>query len=160
MVRVGSLKERLHEDLTAAMRARDDVTRSTLRMTLAAITKAEVAGKTHAALTDDEVIDVIRSEMRKRAEAADIYQSAGRDELARRERAEADILAPYLPAQLDDEALAAIVAEEISRAEAEGVTGPRATGAVIKAVRLRVGTRAEGARVAEAVKGALAPRNT
>jgi uncharacterized protein YqeY len=149
-----SLKDQLHADLTAAMRAQDDVARSTLRMALTAISRAEVAGKAHTTLTDDEVLGLLRSEIDKRAEAADIFAAAGRDELAARERAEAEVLAPYLPAELSEEALGAIVAEEVSRQQ-EGVTGGRAMGAVIKAVRGRVGQQASGGRIAQAVKAAL-----
>src|SRR2546421_11722890 len=107
-----SLKDQLHADLTAAMRAQDDVARSTLRMALTAISRAEVAGKAHTTLTDDEVLGLLRSEIDKRAEAADIFAAAGRDELAARERAEAEVLAPYLPAELSEEALGANVGEE------------------------------------------------
>jgi uncharacterized protein YqeY len=127
-----------------------------LRMTLSAITKAEVAGKEQVVLTDDQVIDVIRSEMAKRQEAAGIYAAAGRDELASRERAEAGVLGAYLPPQLSDAVLAAIVSEEVAVAAASGVSGPRAMGSVIKAVRGRAGTQAAGGRIAEAVKLALA----
>jgi uncharacterized protein YqeY len=100
------------------------------------------------------VLGLLRSEIDKRAEAADIFAAAGRDELAARERAEAEVLAPYLPAELSEEALGAIVAEEVSRQQ-EGVTGGRAMGAVIKAVRGRVGQQASGGRIAQAVKAAL-----
>ncbi len=153
---MGSLKERLREDLTAAMRARDEVAKSTLRSVLTAITKAEVAGKQQTTLTDDQVIGVIRSELGKRKEAAEIYDKAGRDELAARERSEIKLLSPYLPAELSDDDLGAIVAEEVLTARENGVEGPRAMGAVIKAVRERVGVHAEGSRIARAVKAALA----
>jgi uncharacterized protein YqeY len=133
-----SLKQRLHDDLTASMRARDDVARAALRMVLAAISRAEVAGRQHATLTDDQVTEVIRSEIRKRMESAEIYGSAGRSELADRERAEAEVLSAYLPAR------------------EEGGADGRMTGLVIRAVRERVGSRAAGARIAEAVKRALA----
>lgn len=150
-----SLKDQLQADLTEAIRAQDDVVRSTLRLALTAITRAEVAGETHTTLTDDQVVGLLRSEMRKRAEAADIFAAAGREELAARERAEAEVLASYLPAELSDEALAVIVTEEVARAEQEGVTGGRALGSVIKAVRSRVGQQAGGGRIADAVKAAL-----
>ena len=145
-----SLKDQLQAHLTEAIRAQNDVVRSTLRMALTAIARAEVAGETHTTLTDDQVLGLLRSEIRKRAEAADIFAAAGRDELAARERAEAEVLAPYLPAELS-----AIVTEEVSRAEQEGLTGGRAMGSVIKAVRARVGQQAGGGRIAEAVKAAL-----
>jgi uncharacterized protein len=152
-----SLKDQLQADLTAAIRTQNDVVRSTLRMALTAISRAEVAGTTHTTLTDDQVLGLLRTEVNKRAEAADIFAAAGRPELAVRERAEADVLAPYLPAELSDEALGAIVAEEVARSEEEGVTGGRAMGSVIKAVRGRVGQQAGGGRIAEAVKAALQP---
>jgi uncharacterized protein YqeY len=150
-----SLKDQLQADLTAAIRTQNDVVRSTLRMALTAISRAEVAGTTHTTLTDDQVLALLRTEVNKRAEAADIFSAAGRPELAARERAEADVLAPYLPAELSDEVLAAIVAEEVARSEEEGVTAGRAMGSVIKAVRGRVGQQAGGGRIAEAVKAAL-----
>lgn len=154
---MGTLKDQLHADLTAAMRAKDDVARATLRHALTAITKAEVGGKTHASLTDDQILDLLRSEIKRRDEAAGIFTTAGRGELAARERAEAQVLAPYLPAELDDETLGAIVTEEIARAAEQAITGPRATGAVIRAVRDRVGQQASGGRIAEVVRAALQP---
>ena len=153
---MGSLKDRVREDLTAAMRARDEVAKSTLRSVLTAISKAEVSGKQHSTLSDDQVIGVIRSELGKRKEAAEIYAAAGRDELASRERAEAEVLAPYMPPELSDEDLGDIVAEELAIARKAGVEGPRAMGVVIKAVRERVGARAEGYRISQAVRSALA----
>lgn len=138
------------------MRARDELVRSTLRIVLTGVARAEVAGRTQVELTDDQVLSIIRSEIRRRAEAAHIYAAAGRDELAARERAEAAVLAAYLPPEVGDEELRAVVEEEVSRAAAAGSTGPRAMGVVIKAVRGRLGPQADGARIAEAVRGALA----
>lgn len=149
------LKERLHDDLIEAMRARDEVRRSTLRMVLTSISTAEVAGRALRSLSDDQVVGIVRSELAKRREAADIYAGAGRTELADRERAEAKLLQGYLPPELDESTLEAVVAEEVDKARREGVTGPRATGVVIRAVRQRVGAQAEGARVAAKVKAAL-----
>lgn len=153
---MGSLKERIRVDLTAALRVRDEVAKATLRSVLTSISKAETSGKEHATLSDDQVIGVIRSELGKRKEAAEIYDRAGREELAARERAEAEVLAVYLPAELSDQALGAVVAEELAKAREAGVEGPRAMGVVIKAVRERVGVQAEGSRIAQAVKAALA----
>jgi uncharacterized protein len=153
---MATLKERIQADLPVAMRERDDVTVSTLRMALAAITNAEVAGKEQVSLSDDDVVNVLRSEIRKRNDAADTYAGAGRAELAQRERHEADVLGRYVPAELDDAALGAIVREEVERASANGTTGPKAMGVVIKAVRERVGSNAAGGRIADAVKAALA----
>jgi hypothetical protein len=154
-----SLKQQLHDDLTTAMRARDEVTRSTLRMMLSAITKAQVAGKAQVTLTDDLIVGLVRSEMRKRTEAAVIYEAAGRDELARRERAEAGVLSAYLPAELDDDALAAVVAEEVRRVGEQAGAEGKMIGAIIKAVRERVGMQADGARIADAVKRARAAKS-
>jgi uncharacterized protein YqeY len=149
------LKERLRADLTDAMRSRDELRRSALRMVLTSISKAEVAGKELRTLSDDEVIGVVRSELGKRTEAAGIYDDAGRAELASRERAEAEVLAQYLPPEMDDDALRAVVAEEVARASGSGVSGPKAMGVVIKAVRGRVGAQAEGGRIAAEVRAAL-----
>jgi uncharacterized protein YqeY len=152
---VTSLKERIREDLTAAMRARDETAKATLRSVITAISKAEVSGKQQSTLNDDQVIGVIRSELGKRKEAAEIYDKAGRDELAA-QRSEAEILSTYMPEEIGDEALAAIVAEEVANARNAGIEGPRAMGAVIKAVRERVGAAAEGSRISQVVKAALA----
>jgi hypothetical protein len=148
-------KSQLQDDLTAAMRSRDDVVVATLRMLLAAVRKAEVAGESQVELSDDQLIGVVRSELRKRTEASEMYRTGGRPELADREAAEADVLRRYLPAQMDDDVLQEIVTEEVARAAADGITGPKAMGNVVKAVRERVGTEAEGARVAAAVKEAI-----
>jgi uncharacterized protein YqeY len=131
------------------MKARDSVRVSALRMALAAITAAETAGAARGELDDAAVTAVIRTEVKRRHEAAGIYSDAGRTEQADAERTEAEILTAYLPVQLDDEALAAIVAEEIA---ATGTAGdPKAKGRVIGAVRTRVGDAADGGRIAAAV---------
>ena len=150
-----TLKNQLQNDLSAAMRSRDEITRDTLRMAIAAVRKAEVSGKEKVELDDDAVIGVLQAEVRKRIEAADAYLLAGREDRSTKERAEADVLAAYLPAALDDASLAAIVAEEVANAEAEGLTGGKAMGAVVKAVRARAGAGTDGGRVASAVKSAL-----
>ncbi len=151
-----SLRDRLQADLTDSMKRRDAVTTSTLRMAISAVRNAEVAGATKVTLDDDAVLDVLAAETKKRVEAAEIYTQAGHAERAAAEEAEADVLRAYLPAALDDEALEAVVAEEVAAAAADGATGAKAMGAVIKAVRTRVGNQADGARVAAAVKAALA----
>src|SRR5439155_14289473 len=109
-----SMKEQLQADLTDAMRARDDVKTATLRMALAAITKAEVAGKEHVTLSDADVVGVLRSEIKKRNEAADMYETGGRSDRSDRERAEAGVLSAYMPPAMDDDALSAVVAEEVA----------------------------------------------
>lgn len=147
-----TLKEQLQEDLTAAIKGRDELRSSTLRLTLAAVTSEEVAGKVKRELSDSEVLKVIAREAKKRREAADAFESAGRAESAAQERAEGEVLATYLPQQLSDEELAAIVAEAVAES---GASGPQAMGAVMKLVRPKVGDRAEGGRIAAAVKAAL-----
>ena len=150
-----TLKAVLREDLTQAMRDRDDVTKSAIRMALAAIGKAEVAGDVAIELDDDNVLVLLASEVKKRNEAATLYDQGGRAELAAKERAEAVVISKYLPAALDEAALDAIVAEEVANAAATGAAGGRAMGAVIKAVRERAGQQADGARIAAAVKAAI-----
>lgn len=149
------LEERLQHDLTVAMKSRDEIATSTLRMVRAAIMNAAVAGTEAIELTDEQVLDVLRSEAKKRSEAAELYAAAGRAESASKELAERSIIERYLPAAMGDDELGAIVADEIARAAADGASGARAMGAVIKAVRERVGTGADGARIAAAVKASL-----
>jgi uncharacterized protein YqeY len=148
-----SLKERLRADLTAAMKARDELRASTLRMALTAVTTEEVAGKRARTLSDEEVLAVLGREAKKRREAADAYAGAGRPELAEREEAEGAVLAGYLPEPLTDDELQALVAEAIAETGAEG---PRAMGAVMKVVQPAVAGRAEGGRVAAEVRRQLA----
>jgi hypothetical protein len=149
------LEDQLQHDLTAAMKARDEVATSTLRMVRAALKNAAVAGVEAIELADEQVIDVLRSEAKKRTEAAEVYAAAGRTESASKELAERAVIERYLPAAMGDDELQSIVAEEVARAAAAGVTGAKGTGAVIKAVRERVGSGADGARIAAAVKASL-----
>jgi len=151
-----TLKSKLQEDLNAAIKERDELRSSTLRLTLAAITKEEVAGKTKRELSDDEVLKVIGKEAKKRREAADAFAQGGRAESAEREKAEGEVLAEYLPKQLSDEELGGIVAAAVEEAKAAGAEGPRAMGAVMKIVNPKVAGLAEGGRVAAAVKKSLA----
>ncbi|MBU3717473.1 MAG: GatB/YqeY domain-containing protein [Actinobacteria bacterium] len=150
-----SLKNRMQTDLTEAMKAGDDLTKSTIRMMLAAVMNAEVAGKEAVTLSDEQVIGVLRSESKKRLESAEVYEQAGRTELAVKERNEIAIIERYLPAAMDEAQLNAVVSEEVAKAAANGQTGPKAMGVVIKAVKERVGASADGAAIAAAVKSAL-----
>jgi len=150
---MAALKDQLRADLTAAMKARDDVRTRTLRMVLTTVSNEEVAGHTSRDLTDDEVLRLIAREARRRREAADAFQAAGRGDQAAAERAEDRVLAEYLPAQLGDDELASIVAEAIKET---GASGMAAMGQVMKAVTPRVAGRAEGGRVAAEVRRALA----
>ncbi|MFH9859039.1 GatB/YqeY domain-containing protein [Streptomyces sp. NPDC017202] len=151
-----TLKSKLKEDLNAAIKERDELRSSTLRLTLTAITKEEVAGTTKRELSDDEVQKVIGREAKKRREAADAFAQGGRAESAERERAEGEILAAYLPKQLSDDELEVIVTQAVAEARAAGAEGPRAMGAVMKIVNPKVAGLAEGGRVAAVVKKALA----
>lgn len=151
-----TLKSKLKEDLTTAMKARDELTSSTLRLTLTAITKEEVSGKTSRELSDDEVQKVIAKEAKKRREAAEAFAQGGRTEQAEREKAEGELLDAYLPKQLSDDELGAIVSSAVDEAKAAGAEGPRAMGAVMKIVNPKVAGRADGGRVAAAVKKLLA----
>ena len=149
------LKSRIQADINEALRSGDELLKSTLRMALAAIMNAEVAGAQATVLTDDQRINLLRSEVKKRAESAEIYAAAGRTELATKETQEMVIIETYLPAAMDAAALASIVAEEVANAAANGQEGARAMGAVIKAVKERVGAQADGSAIAAAVKSAL-----
>jgi uncharacterized protein len=154
---VSTLKEQLRADLTAAMKARDELVKATLRMTLTAIGNAEVAGTESRELDDAEVLQVITKEAKKRAESAEAFAAAGRAELAAQERAEGEVLARYLPSQLGDEELAAIAREAVEQTAAElgEQPGPRQMGQVMKKATAAAAGRADGRRVAAAVKALL-----
>jgi uncharacterized protein len=148
-----TLKSTLHADLNAAMRQRDQVRTGTLRMVLTAVTNEEVSGTSARELSDDEVLKVVVKEAKKRREAATAYTDAGRSELAEKEVAELGVLEGYLPAQLSDDELEALVAQAV---QTTGATGMGQMGSVMKATQPLVAGRAEGGRVAAAVKRALA----
>jgi uncharacterized protein YqeY len=150
------LKARMQSDLTEAMRARDELRTATLRMALTAIRSEEVAGSVARQLPDTEVLTVIGREAKKRREAATAFDGVGRREKADREREELAVLLSYLPAQLSDQDVAALVAEEVAAASAAGAIGMSAMGRVMKAVQPRVAGRADGSRVAAEVKRQLA----
>lgn len=154
---MSTLKEQLRADLTAAMKARDELVKATLRMTLTAIGNAEVAGTEARELDDAEVLKVIAKEAKKRAEAAEAFAGAGREELAAQERAEGEVLARYLPSQLTDDELAAIARAAVDDAAAElgERPGPRQMGQVMKRATAAVAGRADGGRVAAAVRALL-----
>ena len=146
------LKDRLRTDLTTAMKARDELRTATLRMVLSAVTAEEVAGQAARELTDDDVQAVLRREAKKRREAAEAFAGAGRAQQAERERAEEGVLAAYLPAQLEDADLAALVADVVTRT---GAAGMKDMGRVMGAVQADVAGRAEGGRVAGEVRRQL-----
>ena len=149
---MADLKERLRADLTGAMKSRDELRTATLRMVLTAVSAEEVSGAQARQLSDDEVQAVLRREAKKRREAAEAFAAAGREEQAARERAEGNVLAGYLPAQLDDADLAALVADVITTT---GAAGMRDMGRVMGAATAAVAGRAEGGRVAAEVRRQL-----
>lgn len=146
------LKERLRSDLTAAMKARDEVRVATLRMALTAVSNAETTGESHQDLSDDDVLGVLSRETKKRRESAEAFDGAGRTELAERERAEEKVLAEYLPQPLTDEELTALVSAAIAET---GADSPRQMGQVMKVVQPQVGSRADGKRVSAEVRRQL-----
>ena len=154
MVHMSDLKERLRTDLTTAIKGRDELRSSTLRMVLTAITNAEVSGKQARELSDDDVIGVLSAEAKKRREAAEAFADAGRAESAAKERAEAEVIADYLPAQLDPAEISALVTEAIASTGAAG-EGMRAMGKVMGVVTPQVRGRADGGTVAAEVRRQL-----
>jgi hypothetical protein len=150
---VNELKERIRADINAAMRAKDQVRLRALRMALASIQNEEVSGKSAKELSDDDVIKILTRETKKRREAAEAFESAGRADKAADERAEGEVLAEYLPAQLTDEDLTKLVAAAIAETGADGMSG---MGKVMKIVTPQTAGRADGGRVAAEVKRQLA----
>lgn len=150
---MGTLKQQLQSDLTTAMRARDQVRAGSLRMVLTAITNEEVAGKEHRDLTDDDVLKVLAKEAKKRREASEAFAGADRPELAAKEDAELAVLETYLPKQLSDDELTAIVTDAVADS---GASGMPQMGLAMKAANAAVAGRAEGGRVAAIVKRSLA----
>ncbi|QNG21058.1 GatB/YqeY domain-containing protein [Rhodococcus triatomae] len=152
-----SLKERLRADMVASMKAKDTLRTATLRMLIAAVQKEEVSGKEARQLTDDDVLKVLARESKKRGESAEIYTENGRGELAAQEHAEARIIDEYLPTQLNDAELADVADTAIAQvAEQIGERpGPKQMGQVMKAATAIAAGKADGSRVAKAVKDRL-----
>jgi uncharacterized protein len=151
---MSELKDRMRADLTTAIKARDELRSSTLRMVLSAITNAEVAGKQARELSDDDIVGVLSTEAKKRREAATAFAEAGRAELADKETSEAAVLAEYLPEQLDASVITELVTAAIQQTGA-GADGPRAMGRVMGALQPQVRGRADGAAVAAEVRRQL-----
>jgi uncharacterized protein YqeY len=149
---MSQLKDRLQSDLTTAMKSRDELRTATLRMALTAVRMEEVSGKSARELDDAEVVTVLGRESKKRREAAEAFDGAGRPDRADRERAEGEVLAGYLPAQLSDDDLRDLVTAAITETGAEG---PRGIGAVMRVVSPQTAGRAEGGRVAAEVRRQL-----
>jgi len=147
------LKEKLQTDLTDAIRARDEVKSGTIRMLLAAITNEEVAGKTAKVLVDAEVITVLSREAKKRREAFEAYTQAKRDDLANKEKAEAAVIAIYLPEQLSEADVKKLITDAIAETNA---SGPAGMGLVMKVLQPKIAGKADGGFVSALVKAALA----
>ncbi|HEV8555090.1 MAG TPA: GatB/YqeY domain-containing protein [Actinophytocola sp.] len=156
---MAELKARLQADLTAAMKNREKIKVATLRMALTGITNEEVAGESARELTDDEVLRVLTRESRKRKEAAEAFAAADRPERAQAELDEAEVLAGYLPKQLDDAELETLVTEAVAEVTEQlgAPPGQKQMGQVMKAANAKVAGRAEGGRVAAAVRAMLQP---
>ena len=151
---MSALKDRLRADLTSAIKARDEVRSSTIRMLLTAITNAEVAGKAHRELSDDDIVGVLSTEAKKRREAATAFADGGRVDMADKERAEGVVIGDYLPAQLSEAEIAEIVSAAIEKTGAAG-EGMRAMGKVMGLVTPQVKGKADGSAVAAEVRRQL-----
>lgn len=147
-----SIKEQLKKDLTEAIRGRDEITSGTIRMVLTAITNEEVAGKEARVLSDEEIITVLSREAKKRREAAEAFENAGRADKSALEKSEGEVIAKYLPAQLSEADIAAIIAEAIA---STGAQGPADMGKVMGAVKPKIAGKADGGLVSALVKAAL-----
>ena len=147
-----SIKEQLKKDLTEAIRGRDEITSGTIRMVLTAITNEEVAGKEARVLNDEEIITVLSREAKKRREAAEAFENAGRADKSALEKSEGEVIAKYLPAQLSEADIAAIIAEAIA---STGAQGPGDMGKVMGAVKPKIAGKADGGLVSALVKAAL-----
>jgi len=147
------LKEKLQADLTDAIRSRNEVVSGTVRMLLAAITNEEVAGKAAKVLTDAEIITVLSREAKKRREAVEAYTQAKRDDLASKEKAEAAVIANYLPAQLTEDEIKKLIQAAITET---GASGPAGMGLVMKVLQPKIAGKADGGVVSGLVKAALA----
>ena len=147
------LKDSLKQDLTEAMRSRDELVLSTIRLCLSAITNEEVSGKEARVLDEAEVIQVLSREAKKRRESAQAFADANRPDRAKRENAEGEVIARYLPTPLSEAELASLIAEAIKES---GAAGPAGMGLVMKLLSPKIAGRADGAAVSSAVRAALA----
>ena len=151
-----ALKEKLQNDLTAAMRARDEVRSATIRMILTAVKNEEVSGKAARELNDQEVITVLSREAKKRREAAEAFEQAGAADRAANEKAEGAIIAEYLPAQLSESEIKDLISAAIKET---GAAGPQQMGLVMKSIQPKIAGRADGGLVSSLVKAALSGGN-
>lgn len=147
------IKEQLRNDLTEAIRSRNEIVSGTIRMVLTAITNEEVSGKTARELSDAEVISVLSRESKKRREAAEAFDTGNRLEMATLERAEGEVIAKYLPTQLSEDELHKMIVDAIAET---GASGPAGMGLVMKLLSPKIAGKADGGTVSAAVKAALA----
>ena len=151
-----SLKEKLQNDLTSAMRSRDELRSSTIRMVLTSIKNEEVSGKEARELSDAEIITVLSREAKKRREAAEAYEQAGAADRAATEKAEGVVIAEYLPKQLSESEIKEFIAAAIKES---GATSPAQMGLVMKALQPKIAGKADGGTVSALVKAALTGGN-
>ncbi len=151
---MSALKDRLRADLTTAIKARDELRSSTLRMVLTSITNAEVAGKVARELSDDDILGVLSTEAKRRREAATAFKEGGREEMAAKEAAEGEIIADYLPTPLTEAEIADLVTAVIAQTGTAD-EGMRAMGKVMGVVTPQVKGRADGGAVAAEVRKQL-----
>ncbi|WP_425309614.1 GatB/YqeY domain-containing protein [Ammonicoccus fulvus] len=149
---MAELKDRLRADMIASMKAKQPDTTKVLRAVLAAITTEEVSGDAAHELTEAQEQAIVTKQVRQRRDSAEAYAAGGRQDLADVERAEVEILEAYLPKQLTDDELNALVEAEVANA---GEVTMKQMGQIIKAVNARAAGRADGGKVAAAVKARL-----
>jgi len=150
------LKETLKRDLTEAIRSSNKVVSGTIRMVLTAITNEEVSGKEARVLSDEEIITVLSREAKKRREAAEEFAKAGRTDRAADEKAEGEVIAKYLPAQLSEDDIKKLIADAVA---STGAAGPADMGKVMGVIKPKIAGKADGALVSSLVKAALAGGN-
>jgi uncharacterized protein YqeY len=150
------IKEQLQSDLTEAIRSRNEIVSGTIRMVLTAIRNEEVSGKEERTLADAEIITVLTREGKKRREAAEAFADAGRADKAELEKAEGEVIAKYLPAQMSEDDVKKLVAAAIAQS---GAAGPGDMGKVMGILKPQVAGKADGGLVSGLVKAALAGGN-
>ena len=150
---MAQLKDQLKKDLTDSIKSHNQVISGTLRMALTAITNEEVSGKEARVLSDDEIITVLSREAKKRREAAEEFAKANRPDKAAEEKAEGEVIAKYLPAQLSEDDIKKMIAAAVA---STGAAGPGDMGKVMGAIKPQIAGKADGALVSSLVKAALA----
>ncbi|OGZ62035.1 MAG: hypothetical protein A2932_00725 [Candidatus Spechtbacteria bacterium RIFCSPLOWO2_01_FULL_46_10] len=148
-----SAKKQVQQDLVVATKQNDELVRSVLRLLLSEINLKEIElGKKEEGLSEEEIQQVVLREMKKRVEAVEQYTRGGREELAARERDEAEVLKKYAPEQIGDEELISIIDDTIKKVGASNISD---IGKVMRGVMAAVGSRADGSRVSAMVRERL-----